>query len=424
MRSATARAACCLLALGLCAVAAGCAGPSRDNTVTIIVPWTQGTHEYSAFESVIQPFEQNTGVQVIPESSRAATLQLDADLASGDPPDLVDLPSPAAVDHYKGHGLKPLTINLGSYDQPWRSLAELGTGTVYAVPVKADVKSLIWYDKAALRSPPTSWAALENFSRHGTPWCLGLASGPTSGWPGADWVADILLSGNQASTYENWLGGELLWTSRTVESAWMTWGALMRYGAAIDGGTQGALKTGFSNAAGPGMTSGRCELEHGALSATGLLPTAGYGYMPFPSISGAASPSPILVSGDFMALFTSNPNAEKLLAYLATSQAQARWVQQPGAYAFSADQAVRLTIYPPGVQRSIASLLQPTDGAMLCFGAEDMMQPDMSTAFEQAVLDYIYDHHPSYLKKLLAGMQLTQDGADPSPLARVACARP
>lgn len=387
--------------------------------MTILVPWNQGGPEYNAFQSVIGTFERETGVQVFAEVSRAPAQQLDADLAAGDPPDLVDLPSPGALYQYKGKGLKPLNIGLTSYDQPWRGLAELGTGTVYAVPVKADVKSLIWYDTRVLRSRPASWAALENLSRHGTPWCLGLASGSASGWPGADWVAEILLSRYQADTYENWLGGSLPWTSAMVQNAWTTWGALMRYGAAVNGGVPEALGTPFNQAAG-GMAAGGCELEHGALSATGLTSTAGYAYVPFPSIFRAASP--ILVSGDFMGLFTDNPNAGKLLTYLASRQAQMQWVKQPGGYAFSADQAVTPAAYPAGVQQKIASLFQPADGTMLCFGADDMMRPDMSTAFEHAVLDYV--NNRASLQALLAGMQQTQHGVGPSPLAKRACAKP
>ena len=98
--------------------------------------------------------------------------------------------------------------------------------------------------------------------------------------------------------------------------------------------------------------SGNCELQHGALSATGLTSTVGYGYKQFPSISGAASP--ILVSGDFMGLFKNNPDAEELLAYLASSWAQRRWVHQPGGYAFSADRAVNSSAYRTRVQRQIA----------------------------------------------------------------------
>jgi alpha-glucoside transport system substrate-binding protein len=411
-----ARAARCLLALSLCAAGAGCAAAPRDDTVTILVPWSGA--EYEAFLSVVRPFERQSGVQVFVESSRALTQQLTADLAA--PPDLVDLPSPAAADQYKKQ-LRPLTVNLGSYDQPWQGLAELGTGRVYVVPVKVDVKSLIW-SKAA-QAPPETWAALESLSRQGSPWCLGLASGPTSGWPGADWVADILLSAYGAKAYEAWLDGEprLGWTSADVEYAWSTWGDLMRKDAGIYGGAEMALNTGFGDAK-KEIASGQCEFQFGALSATGLTSAAGYTYVPFPSISGA--PSPVLVSGDFMGLLTANPNARKLLAYLASRRAQALWVRQPGAFAFSADQAVTPAAYPAGVQRQIARLLRPGDGSTLCFSAEDMMQSDMTAAFEQAVLAYI--NNPASLPALLKGLQTTQQGAVPTSRALVerACDQP
>jgi alpha-glucoside transport system substrate-binding protein len=409
-----------LLALGLGAACAACGGPAQSQAVTIMVPWDAGTGEYRAFAAVMHKFMAETGITVRPEVTRAVAQQLDADLSAGHPPDLVDLPSPGAVEQYEAEGsLRPLTVDLSSYDQPWRGLAESGKGIVYAVPVKADVKSLIWYDTSAVTSPPASWKALENLSGHETPWCLGLASGSTSGWPGADWVADLLLSRHQAGDYERWLAGRLSWESPEVKDAWQAWGALMRYGAAVDGGVHGALFTSF-NAAANGMSAGRCELEHGALSATGLTSTAGYSYVVLPSSSGLAAS--VMVSGDFMGLFTGNPDARKFLVYLASDEAQTLWVQQAGGHAFSADSAVPPAAYPPGAQQKIAGLLQPSAGTALCFDAGDMMVPDLSTAFQQAALRYINDHRT--LPALLAGLQKTQQGAGSSPGAKLACAQP
>jgi alpha-glucoside transport system substrate-binding protein len=409
-----------LLALGLGGLCAACGGAAQSQAVTIMVPWSTNTGEYLAFAAVMKTFEHETGIQVRPEVTRAVAQQLDADLSARNPPDLVDLPNPGAVEQYEAQRLlRPLTVDLSGYDQPWRGLAESGTGTVYAVPVKADVKSLIWYDTGAVTSPPVSWKALENVSGHGTPWCLGLASGSTSGWPGADWVADLLLARHQAGDYEQWLAGQLSWQSPEVKDAWQAWGALMRYGAAVDGGVKGALFTQFNQAA-TGMPAGRCQLEHGALSATGLTSTAGYSYVVLPSASGPAAP--VMVSGDFMGLFTGNPDARKFLTYLASDEAQKLWVRQAGGHAFSADSAVTPAAYPPGVQRQIASLLQPSARTALCFDAGDMMVPDMSTAFQQAALRYI--NNRGTLPALLAGLQKTQRGAGSSPGAKLACVQP
>lgn len=408
-----ARLARVLLALGLCAAATACGAGSSRATVTILIPWGHDTGEYEAFSAVISRFKSRTGIQVIPEVTRAATQQLDAGLAAGDPPDVVDLANPGAVEQYKKKGLQQLRqVSLRHYAEPWRSLAMLD-GAVYAVPVKADVKSLIWYHTDAVPSPPVSRAALENLSRRGTSWCLGLADGPASGWPGADWVADILLSANPPSVYTDWLAGRLAWKSAQVKQAWQAWGRLLRYGAAVPGGALGALRTAFNKA----MPAGQCQLEHGALAATGLTSTDGYGYVPFPSKSGAASP--VMVSGDFMGQFTDNPNAAKLLEYLASDEGQALWVKQPRGRAFSADTAVSISAYPSKVLQGIAGLLQPAFGTARCFAAGDMMTPDVSAAFSQAALEYINDHDA--LQRLLGGLQKTESGAGPSPLADRAC---
>jgi alpha-glucoside transport system substrate-binding protein len=429
MRTSIARLSRFLLAFGLCAASTACGGGTANSTVTVIVPWAQGSSEYNAFLTVIAPFVKNDHIQVHLESTQDVTQQLDADLAAGAPPDVVDLPSPAAISQYITlRDLRPLKgISLSSYDEPWRSLAE-SNGAVYAVPVKADVKSLIWYDERVLPSPPTTWATLQGLYRQGGTWCLGLASGSTSGWPGDDWVADILLSmSGNTTNYEKWLGGGLSWTSSPVKSAWQTWSTLMHSGAAVYGGVPYALQTAYNSATfETAMADGHCELERGALTATGLTPAAGITFTLFPPISGTASP--LLVSGDFMAQFSANSNATALLAYLASPSAQKLWVEQPGAYAFSADSDPTVSAgYVSSVQQQIASLLRPGSGRTLCFSAEDMMKPDMSAAFSQAVLDYDYEPGSASLMKLLDGLQQTQQapGLTPSPtLANLACASP
>ena len=120
-----------------------------------------------------------------------------------------------------------------------------------------------------------------------------------------------------------------------------------------------------------------------------------------------------------MGLFTDNPDARTLLTYLASGEAQALWVRQTGGDAFSADQAVRLADYPQGVRRGIAGLLQPGAGITLCFVAQDLMVPEVSAAFSQAVLEYV--NNPRGLKNLLVSLQRTQQGAGSSPVSNLAC---
>lgn len=407
-----------LLAVGLCIGCAACGSAPQSAPVIILVPWDQTTDpgEYNAFMKVIDQFEK-TGIQVTVRTSRGESQQLDADLAAKDPPDIADFSSPAAVDQYRKKGLQPLKgfqRSLQDYAEPWRSLAMLGTGTAYSIPVKVDIQSLLWYPTSAVKTPPATFPELQSLSRQsGTPVCLGLASGAVSGWPGAKWIEDILTSKYQAGAYKDWLAGTLSWNSPEVTSAWEEWAALIRNGSAVPGGSQGALTTAFNQP----MNTSPCVLKHGALIATGLKSTAGYSFVRFPSATGETSP--LIVSGDFMGLFTTNPNATKLLAYLVSPQAQDIWVHQAEGDAFSANKKVPVTEYPPGAQQAIARLLQPGAGTTMCFAADDLMVPDMAAAFWQAVLDYA--NNTSSLPSLLDGLQRTREGAGPSPVWSHAC---
>ncbi|HEY6792295.1 MAG TPA: ABC transporter substrate-binding protein [Trebonia sp.] len=408
-----------LLAVGLCIGCAACGSAPQSAPVIILVPWDQATDpaEYNAFMAVIDQFEK-TGIQVTVQTSRAESQQLDADLAVGDPPDIADFSSPAAVKQYLHGGLRPLKgfqSRLQDYAEPWRGLAMLGTGTVYSIPVKVDIQSLLWYPASAVKTPPATFTELQSLSRQsGTPVCLGLASGAASGWPGAKWIEDILASMYGAGAYKLWLAGKLPWYSPEVTSAWEKWAALIGNGSAVPGRSQGALETAFNHA----MNKSPCILKHGALITTGLKSTRGYSFARFPSAVGGTSP--LIVSGDFMGLFTTNPNATKLLAYLVSSQAQDIWVHQPDGDAFSANDKVPVTEYPLGVQQRIARLLlHPGAGTTICFAADDLMVPDMAAAFWQAVLDYV--NNTSSLTSLLAGLQQTQEGAGPSPVGSHAC---
>ncbi|MDX3311012.1 ABC transporter substrate-binding protein [Streptomyces sp. NPDC054884] len=369
----TARLTRWVLVLGLLLAAAGCGDASRPDRVTIMIPWSGD--EFQAFYAVLTAFEKETGIQVDVQVTRALTQQLDAAVTAGAPPDLAMLPSVGAVHGYaqRGNGkertLQPLDVPTGAYLEPFRGLATV-RGKVYAVPVKVDVKSLVWFARATTgRSAPPDL---------GTPgiWCLGLESGPTSGWPGADWIADILLARTGSDFYTKWLAGTEKWRTPQVDEAWTTWRALM--GA----GVKGAAVRNFGEAA-AGMTTEppKCSLAHGALSAMGFDKGHAHDFVT------SSRTRRLEVSADFVGMFTDdNPSAEAFIAFLAGTKAQQLWVDQAAGAAFSADSHV--TRYATSVQQRIAQMLRPSSGYTLCFGAADAMTPDVSAAFYRAVLDY------------------------------------
>ncbi len=395
----------CVLALGLLLAAAGCGAPGKDR-VTIMVPWSDD--EFQAFYSVVRAFEKdNPGIDVEPQVTRALNQQLDAAVAAKAAPDLAVLPSVGAIAKYaheKGRPLRPLRIDTSSFVEPFRELA-MNDGDVLAVPVKADVKSLVWYDRERTPKPPGTWAAL--LARNDS-WCLGLESGPTSGWPGADWIADILLADQGVDTYREWVSGGRSWTSKPVRKAWTTWRGL------VDRVPEDAAMLPFKQAtAGMRKTPPTCSLSHGALSATDFparrVTDGTYSYV-------TPSRNVLQVSADFIGKFTDdNAGADRFIRYLASAEAQQAWVDAPRSFALSA--STKVTEYRNSrTQSDIAAMLR--SGHTLCFSAADAMDPDVSAAFYRAVLEYANGADLTKLLNDLDSVQrhLGKDSPPPTPL--------
>lgn len=411
-------------ALTLTATLCGCSGSSSGGDVTILVTWATGTPQRAAFDKVIGTFENEYKLKVTVESTRALDQELDADLSQGDAPDVAALPSIGEIRQWVKY-LKPLNglVTSSDFGPPWSGLMRPVGGTrIYDVPVRVDVKSLVWYDPAKLaaarRPVPATWAQLVGFDALGrvaglAPWCLAVQSPPVSGWPGADWIADILLHMYGPVTYRQWVSGGLSWTSAPVVRAWQTWNQMIGDGTDLLQDASGAL-TGNVGAVNP-ATSG-CYLAHGTLVDQNM-PAKGFGtsyaFVPFPDAPGETT-NAIEVSADFLGMFNDTPAAKELVTYLASPAAQRVWVHYQGADGFSANTQVAVAAYRNGATRQIATLLR-TRGRELCFGAADAMAPGLSAAFYDAVLEDLADPGALVSRVLPELNKITTPGTQSAP---------
>jgi alpha-glucoside transport system substrate-binding protein len=423
-------------------------GSSPGAVLTVLTPWTD-TRESAAFQKVIDAFErENPGITVTVAPTRALNRVLQSDVQKGDPPDLAVLANPGALSSYARAGdLVPLdklqdksldgrliARLKADYGSQWYSLLEAGTADPYAIVIKANIKSLIWYDPRRLGGrAPADWSQLlaldAGIARTGaTAWCLAVADPPTSGWPGTDWIEDILLHQSGAAAYTEWADGKLAWTSPQVVSAWQTWGQIVAAAGQIHGAALTALLTSYSTGDYPLFTSPPgCYLSHGALvtidPSMRPQPVVGtdYDFFPFPSL-GATSQETYEVSGDLMGMFRDSPQAEKLITFLASADAQRIWPGQQPDVAFSPDrQVARLdsAIYAKDrVAHSIDQLLT-SSSATLCFDASDLMPDLMASAFYRAVLEYLQD--PTRLTTILGRLDTVRAGAYPKGSPTFAC---
>lgn len=441
MSSRPRRGTALLLALAACAAgSAACAGGDDRPTVTVLGTWTGA--EAKAFERVVAPFERRTGIDVRYEGTRDVDAVLAARVDDGSPPDLAALSSPGDLIRYARSGrlasldtVPGLADSDRSYASDWVTLGRVD-GKRVAVVVKAALKSLVWYDPRTLAErnlrPPATWSEMTNVARVLAqagiqPWCVGLASSSASGWPGTDWIEDIMLSRYGPDVYDRWVDGVQPWTSDEVRGAWRTWGELLVIGAtpgsAGPDGAMSALLTPYDQA-GAGLVAAtpRCGLEHQASFAAAWYgaapdkPVSGvdYDFVPFPAfqppgISGTEAPAAATreVAGDVMAMFGDTPQARELIAYLAGTEAQTLWVREGS---LSPNRGVPLTAYPSHpVAQGLAKALAESEA--IRFDASDRMPGPMRGAFHRAVLAYIAN--PANLDAILADLEQARMSAYP-----------
>lgn len=407
-----------LLVLGLCAVlltavaACGADAAAAGQSVHVLGSWTGS--EADAFQAVLQPFEQRTGIRVDYTTTRDLRNATTEARAAGHPFDLVGLEGPAHLRELAAAGaLQDLggVIDLQQYKQ-WvaPTFVELGSvnGELLGVFLKATVKGLIWYDPSVFRQgDPSSFADLQWMSdryigAETHEWCVGLASRESSGWPGTDLIESFLIHQSGVAAYDRWVDGDLAWTSSEVRSAFLSYGRVVADDA-VHGGARAVLSTAFEDAGNPLFTKppGCLFLHQGSFmpsfwDAHGWVAGTDYDFMPFPPMNDRDHGS-VIGAGDLFGMLTDTSAARELMRYLVSREAQEILVARGGA--LSVDN--RVSTYPNDLVRREASVL--TGAQHFRFDASDLMPPALNHAFWQAVLDFTADQ--SRLDEILGRLE-------------------
>ncbi|HSV66958.1 MAG TPA: ABC transporter substrate-binding protein [Mycobacteriales bacterium] len=409
----------------------GCSSAARHGSVTVLATWTGG--EADDFKKALDRFERDKHIHVNYVGTRDVDQVLLTDVRNGTPPDIAILPNPGGLAAYRDK-LKPLDDVLkeqkNAYSQSWQRLQRLGKERepLVAVPVKADLKSIVWYPtRLGYQTQPKTVQSPVDLTRRMVragvrqPWCLGMSSPPLSGWPGTDWIEDILLHQQGSDAYGQWASGELPWTSLKVQQAWETWHDIISGRGLVKDKSvaASALLTNFADAGRPMFAkSPGCSMEHQASfimkfyrdpkrqNGRTLRPGTNFDFFPFSDLREQPGPGqparPALeVSADLAVMFNDTSQARDLMRYLASPQGGV-------SGAFSANKRVAPDSND-SVSMSIHKMLT-SDENTLCFDASDFMPATMSTGFNQAVREYLANPAPTRLGELLTDLdQIRKD---------------
>ncbi len=397
-------------------------GGQIGGEVSVIGTWTGA--EQDSFLAMVAPWEAQTGAKVKYTGTRDINAVLTTGVASGILPDLAGLPGPGQMaDFARAGALQPLddVLDIATYKADTSAaLVELGTvdGKISGVFIKAAVKGLIWYNpKVYTGGEPTSWddlvakgaAAASAAGGDAKTWCVGLESGAASGWPGTDWIEDIVLRQAGPDVYDQWVAGTIKWTSPEIKAAFQSFGTAVSADN-VYGGPKTVLSTNFGDGGNqlftepsglhlppPGVASSPTSSRTRAVRRTATT-TSSRSPTSIPTFSGAVEGA-----GDLFGMFNGTDQAKSLMAYLVTPEAQQIWVDRGGALSANA----KVTKYPDPISQRSGEII--TAAKSFRFDASDAMPAAMSSAFQTAILDFTQDQ--SKLDSVLANLDSVQSSA-------------
>jgi len=400
------------------APAEGSPADLTGETVRALGIW--GSEEQADFEAMIQPWKDDTGGQVEFTGSRDINSLLTTQVAGGDPPD-VALPASLGIfkDLASQGELTPISECPGLEDKVRAEYSEqvVDLGTVddklYGVFMKAGNKGTIWYNvpffEAQGYEPLAADANFEDLlalteqiaadkesGKHNTfPWSDAEEAGGGSGFPGSDWIQQIVLGDSGPDVYDQWVAHEIPYNDPQIKDAWEKFGSILLDERFVLGGADQALATKFSEGSIPLFTDPPQAAMHylGSFNSgfitdptlgfpAGLEPGTDFDFFPFPG-GGATG------DANVMMLFNSDPATCSFAEWMAGADSQEIWVKLGGFT--SLNTTVDLASYPTDLDRRIAAQL--TDPATVFrFDADDAMPSGVggdNGAVFTGVLDYL-----------------------------------
>ncbi len=377
---------------------------SSGSTVTVLGVIVG--EQQAKLEAAFAPFEEETGIEVRYEGTDAFTTLLPVRVDSGDAPDIAMFPQPGLMRSLAEEGaLTPVTEVLtrpeleAYYPDSWIELSTVDN-EIYGIWYRSAVKSLVWYNpkefaKAGYETPET-WEELIALSDQivadgSNPWCIGLESGNASGWPGTDWIEDIVLHTAGPEFYDQWVQHEVPFNAPEVQKAFEYFGEIAKTPQYVYGGKAGALSIPWGDSINGLFTATpECYMQKQGNFISNFFPEdvvigEDVDFFPTPVINPEYE-NALLVAGDIFSMLNDTPEAQQLMAYLATPTPHEIWAEQGGL--LSANKQVDLSVYPDELSRKQAELL--TTAEVVQFDASDAMPGAVGTGtFWSGMMDFV-----------------------------------
>jgi len=289
--------------------------------------------------------ENNIEIQY--EGSKEFETQISIRAQGGNAPDLGIFPQPGLLgDLSSREFIQPapegVAANVAEYwSEDWANYATSGD-TLYGAPLMANVKGYVWYSPAKFAEwgieVPTTWDELLAATKTiadttgEAPWCAGFQSDAASGWPGTDWVEDLVLRQSGADVYDQWVNHDIPFDDPQIVDAMDSVGDILLnpdYVNAGYGGVESINSTTFGDVARV-IGEGNCALHHQASFYDGFLvdpangnttvgPDADVWAFMLPPVDASAGKA-VVGGGEIVAAFSNDEDTIKVQEYLSSPE--------------------------------------------------------------------------------------------------------
>lgn len=399
-------------------LAAGCSsGPGSTQKTddaaggqTVTVYGTIVDDEQKLLLESWKDFEKESGITIKYEGSKEFETQISVRAQGGNAPDLAIFPQPGLLGDLATRGFlaeapKSVEDNVDKYwSEDWKAY-----GTVddkfYGAPLMASVKGFIWYSPKQFADKgytvPKTWDELVSLTAKmqadtsKAPWCVGFGSDAATGWPGTDWVEDLVLRQSGADVYDQWVKNEIPFTDERIAKAFDAVGSIIKnpdYVNAGFGDVKSINTTPFGSPA-EALADGTCSLHHQASFYDGFLTAAGatvgedgdiWAFIT-PSIDGKGNA--VTGGGEIVGAFNNDEATEKVQAYLASPEWANSRVKLGGV--ISANTGLDAANASSPILQQAISILQDKDTTFRFDGSDLMPSAVGAGSFWKGMVDWV-----------------------------------
>ncbi len=341
-------AATSLALVGCSAGESGGGGPGEagqaDGVVTLY--GTISDTEAELLQQSWADWETENNIEIKYEASKEFETQISIRAQGGNAPDLAIFPQPGLLADLASRDLiqpapDEVAANVKKYwSNDWANYATTD-GVLYGAPLMASVKGFIWYSPKQFTdngwTVPTTWQGLLDLTKQmqeklGTaPWCAGFGSDAATGWPGTDWVEDLVLRQAGPETYDKWVSHEVKFSDPEIKAAFDSVGDILLnpdYVNAGFGDVKSINATPFGDVA-RALGNGTCSLTHQASFFDGFITDPKNGnatvgpdadIWAFMTPSTEAGGNAVTGGGEIVAAFSNDADTIKVQQYLSSAE--------------------------------------------------------------------------------------------------------